>query len=310
MSDKTFLLYVILGLLLAGCSRSSYFASSTELPPATESEGAPFSPSMTSLQPSEAAPSDTPAPTEEPATTDIPIEPLTITVVYDNIPHDPHLTTDLGFSAYIQYHDHSILFDTGGNGGILLANMQGLDIDPANVDRVVLSHIHDDHTGGLEDFLAVSSLPPVYLLSAFPDSFIENVREMTEVIETEPGEEIAPDVYTTGEMPAEPPEQSLAILTPKGLVIITGCAHPGIVQIVRRAIEVTGEPVYMVMGGFHLGEASEDEIEAIISDLRDLGVQKVSPSHCTGELATHLFAETFGEDFISSGVGNVIVIDD
>lgn len=307
MNMKTILLYLVLGLLLAGCSRSSSSTSPTDLPLETENEMLPASPSVTPLQPSEAT--DTPIPTEEPAPTEIPIEPLTITIAYDNIPHDPHLTTDLGFSAYIQYHHQAILFDTGGNGRILLENMQKLDIDPANVDRVVLSHIHDDHTGGLADFMAVSSRPPVYLLSAFPDSFIEYVRGMTEVIETEPGEEIAPGVYTTGEMPADPPEQSLAILTQKGLVIVTGCAHPGIVLIVRRAIEVTGEPVYMVMGGFHLGEANRDEIEAIIEDLRDLGVQKVAPSHCTGELATRLFAEAFGDGFISSGVGNVIVID-
>ena len=285
MSEKTILFYVSLGLLLAGCSRSSYLASPADFP------------------------TEAPVSMEEPTPTEVSSDPLTITIVYNNIPDDPRLTADLGFGATIEYHGQVVLFDTGTDGQILLQNMQVLGIDPASVQAVVLSHPHNDHIGGLADFLEVSSQPPVYLLATFDDSFIERTQQATEVIEAMPGQEIATDILTSGEISGDIPEQVLVIRTRKGLVVITGCAHPGIVRIVERVIELTGEPVYMVMGGFHLGEASEDEIEAIIEDLKQLGVQVVAPSHCTGELATHMFANEYGDDFISTGVGSVITID-
>ncbi len=283
MGRKTTLFYISLGLLLAGCTDSVHLASPTDIPVSMED----------------------PMPTQAPLD-----DPLTITIVYNNIRDDSRLTADQGFGAYIEYHDRVVLFDTGMDGQILLQNMQALDINPANVQAVVLSHPHGDHIGGLADFLEVSSQPPVYLLATFDDSFIERIQQTTEVIEAEPGQEIAPDILTSGEISGDIPEQVLVIRTRKGLVVITGCAHPGIVRIVERVIELTGEPVYMVMGGFHLGEASEDEIDAIIEDLRRLDVRVVAPSHCTGELATHMFAEEYGEDFILTGVGSVITIDD
>jgi 7,8-dihydropterin-6-yl-methyl-4-(beta-D-ribofuranosyl)aminobenzene 5'-phosphate synthase len=278
MSRKTTLFYISLGLLLAGCAGSTQSESPLDLPATIVTEAS--------------------------------LDPLTITMVYDNIPDDPRVTADLGFGAYIQYHDQAILFDTGRDGQILLENMQTLDIDPTSVQAVVLSHPHNDHIGGLADFLEVSSHPPVYLLSTFDDSFIERTQQATEVIEAVHGQEIAIDILTSGEISGDIPEQVLVIRTRKGLVVITGCAHPGIVRIVEQVIELTDEPVYMVMGGFHLGEASEDEIEAIIEDLKQLGVRAVAPSHCTGELATHMFAVEYGEDFISTGVGSVITIGD
>lgn len=236
-------------------------------------------------------------------------DPLTITIVYNNIAHDSRLTTDWGFGAYIEYHDQVILFDTGTNGQILLNNMQILELDPASVQAVVLSHAHQDHVGGLAAFLGVSSQPPVYLLSSFGVSFIQNTRQATEVIESTPGQLIAEDMLTTGEVTGGIPEQALLIRTPQGLVIVTGCAHPGIVRIIEQAISLTGEPVHLVLGGFHLRDVSTSGINTILADFRRLGVQRVAPSHCTGDLATRLFAEEYGSDFIASGAGSIIILD-
>jgi 7,8-dihydropterin-6-yl-methyl-4-(beta-D-ribofuranosyl)aminobenzene 5'-phosphate synthase len=120
---------------------------------------------------------------------------------------------------------------------------------------------------------------------------------------------IAEGILTTGEVPGGLPEQALLIHSPQGLVVVTGCAHPGIVRIVERAIELTEEPVHLVMGGFHLRDSSQMEISAILAEFRRLGVRRVAPSHCSGDLAIRMFAEEYGEDFIPTGAGSVITID-
>jgi len=224
--------------------------------------------------------------------------PLTITILYNNIASDSRLQTDWGFAALVEYRGEILLFDTGGNGSILLRNMQRMEADPVRIHDVVLSHAHSDHTGGLAAFLDAAARPPVYLLSEFGASFIQSVKNRTEVVEVEPGMEIAPGILTTGNAGGSIPEQALAIRAGKGLVVITGCAHPGIVRIVEKAVALTGDPVYLVLGGFHLGDKSEGEIIAILGDFRRLGVQKVAPSHCTGDRAIELFAAEYGEDFL------------
>ena len=121
--------------------------------------------------------------------------------------------------------------------------------------------------------------------------------------------EITNGVYTTGEMGRGIIEQGLAVRTTKGLVVITGCAHPRIAEIARRAKEVVGGEVHLVLGGFHLGSASEARIKKIIADFRQLGVQKVAPCHCTGDKAIGLFRETYGEDFVQTGAGTILTVD-
>ena len=112
-------------------------------------------------------------------------------------------------------------------------------------------------------------------------------------------------VRATGELGTAIVEQSLIVETDKGLVVITGCAPPGIVEIVRRA-KVYGV-VYLVMGGFHLGDKSAREIETIIADLKRLGVRQVAPSHCTGDEAIQLFRAAFGADSILVGAGAIVL---
>jgi 7,8-dihydropterin-6-yl-methyl-4-(beta-D-ribofuranosyl)aminobenzene 5'-phosphate synthase len=98
----------------------------------------------------------------------------------------------------------------------------------------------------------------------------------------------------------------LVIDTSKGLVVITGCAHPGIVNIVRKAKEYLNEDVYMVIGGFHLGGANDRALRGIINDFRTLDVKKAGPCHCSGDRCRQLFKEEYGDDFIEVGVGMVI----
>lgn len=235
-------------------------------------------------------------------------QPLTVTIIYDNYPSDPRLGSAWGFSALVEYHDHTLLFDTGGDGQLLMENMHVLGIDPTQIDSVILSHAHDDHTGGLTALLNTGIKPTVYLLPSFPSAFKQQIEQFTPVSEVSLSDVIAEGFWSTGVLGTAIPEQALVLQTGQGLVIITGCAHPGIVEILEQAQEMFPQPVHLILGGFHLGNKSEAEINAILSDFRRLGVVQVAPTHCTGELAISRFAAEYGDDFIQVGVGSVITI--
>jgi 7,8-dihydropterin-6-yl-methyl-4-(beta-D-ribofuranosyl)aminobenzene 5'-phosphate synthase len=234
---------------------------------------------------------------------------LTITIVFDNRPFNPDLQTAWGFAALVEYRGSTSLFDTGGDAPILLANMRSLEIDPTRIKRVILSHNHNDHTGGLQGLLALSTHPLVYLLPSFPESTKGRIAQTADVLEVSPGQPLAAGVFTTGEIGGSIPEQALVVRSTKGLVMITGCAHPGVVQVIERAKNLFGEDVYLVMGGFHLGDKSAAEIEKILADFRRLGVIKVAPSHCTGDRAIEMFEKEYKQDFIRAGAGCVIEVE-
>jgi len=197
-----------------------------------------------------------------------------------------------------------ILFDTGSDGNILLANMQKMGVDPRKVDAVFLSHLHGDHTGGLGAFLQQHPQVTVYLPASFPTSFQESITALgSEWRALDKPLKLFDNVYTSGEWGSWLKEQSLVIDTPKGLVIITGCAHPGIVEIVSRTKRWLKKEVYLVMGGFHLAGQPLRELQGVAEKLKNLGVKKVAPSHCTGEAARKLFRELWGQNFLESGVG-------
>jgi len=234
---------------------------------------------------------------------------VTFTVVYDNNAYNHRLRTAWGFACLVEREDVSLLFDTGGDSPTLLSNMAALGIDPTEIDVVVLSHIHGDHTGGLGGLLAVNDHLTVYVPRSFPTRFKERVQALgATLVEVQGPMEIVPGIYSTGEMGRSIIEQSLVVRTPQGLVVVTGCAHPGIVSIVEQARRVGNGPIYLVMGGFHLGGASRAEIARIVDDFRRLEVQKVAPCHCTGTGAMRAFAAEYGEDYIANGAGKAIVV--
>lgn len=234
---------------------------------------------------------------------------VTVITIYDNYEHDPDLKTGWGFSCLVQAGDKNILFDTGADSPTLLANMKGLEIDPKDINVVVLSHIHGDHTGGLGGILKMNSDLIVYLPKSFPNDFKKDVESYkAKVVEVGGPVEIAEKVSSSGELGTLIKEQSLIVRTSKGPVVITGCAHPGIVDIIEAVKKITGEDVYLVMGGFHLLNMSESELKEVIKGFRALKVKKVAPSHCSGDKTRELFEEEYKEDFISNGVGKKIEI--
>ena len=232
---------------------------------------------------------------------------LRLHVVFNNVPYKAGLKTSWGFSCLIEGLDKTILFDTGGNGDILLSNMKRLGLDPEGVDAVVLSHIHTDHTGGLGAFLAHNPDVTVYMPESFPASFQQEVIRLgaaTEAVSRP--QQLMASVYSTGEMGRTIKEQALIVDTREGLIVITGCAHPNVADMAEQAKTYLGKNIYLLMGGFHLGRKSDAEIRAIIKHLKALGVKKVAPSHCTGDNAIRMFRDEWADDFIEGGLGAII----
>ena len=230
-----------------------------------------------------------------------------ITVVYDNVPHAPGMRTGWGFAAVVDTGEERVLFDTGGDGEILLHNMARLGIAPESIDAVMLSHIHSDHTGGLEALLDRNPLVTVYIPKSFGKTFEHNLRRRgTKVAPVSGPTHLRANLYSTGEVGKAPREQALIVEAPSGVVVLTGCAHPGVVEIARAARTYRGRDIQLMMGGFHLRGHGPQALERTLQALRALGVRRVAPSHCTGDQAIAHFREQWGEDFVRSGCGAVI----
>ncbi len=229
---------------------------------------------------------------------------LSITIVFDNKALKPDLTPGWGFACVVRFAGRTILFDTGADGAILLDNLKKLNIDPEDIGAVVLSHAHWDHANGLGHILAMNSDVTVYLPRSFPQSYKESVvRSGASVEEITRAKEYFDGVFTTGEMAGIIMEQALAFKTSQGTVVITGCAHPGIVEIVQTAKELIGEKIYLVLGGFHFPKQS------VVDSFRTLGVRRVAPCHCSGNEALDFFNEAYSDDHVEIGVGKVIEIE-
>ncbi len=228
---------------------------------------------------------------------------VSLSVIYDNNEYDRRMRTAWGFACLVTHGTSTVLFDTGGDGATLSENMAVLGLNPHQIDAVVLSHIHSDHTGGLATLLDMGVRPVVYVPAAFPHSFKSDVRQVTRLVEVTEPEEILPGIHSSGQVGAAIVEQALVVESGLGLVVVTGCAHPGVVEMVRRCKQCLRAQVEWVIGGFHLGSASESRIEAVVEELRRLGVRRVAPCHCTGTRARRIFAQTWGPAYSPAGVG-------
>jgi 7,8-dihydropterin-6-yl-methyl-4-(beta-D-ribofuranosyl)aminobenzene 5'-phosphate synthase len=236
------------------------------------------------------------------------MQDINITVVCDNNPYKEGLEKGWGFSCLVGGPEKTILFDTGP-GGSLLVNMEKLAIEPQSIDTVVLSHIHPDHTGGLESFLEKNPKVTVYLPKSFPERFKNNVQmQGARVIGVEQPMEICENVWSTGQTGKWIKEQSLVIKTDKGLVVISGCSHPGIVKIVNVAKDLVKDDILLVMGGFHLEWAGKGKIEKVISVFKHLQVRYVGLCHGSGDKARSIFEKYFGRNYIKLGAGKAITV--
>jgi 7,8-dihydropterin-6-yl-methyl-4-(beta-D-ribofuranosyl)aminobenzene 5'-phosphate synthase len=182
---------------------------------------------------------------------------LRITVVYDNNPYKKGLTTSWGFACVIKGAEETILFDTGGDSAVLFKNMQLLGIDPKKIDVLVLSHIHGDHIGGLDELLKANPDVTVYFPTTFPMRFKESLTCVgIKMVEVNDPARICKGVYSTGVLGSWMKEQSLVVSTDRGVIVITGCAHPGIVNILKTVNKINEDPILLVMGDFIWGQCA------------------------------------------------------
>ncbi len=234
-----------------------------------------------------------------------------LTIVYDNNRFNEELETRWGFSCLVEGLEKTVLFDVGGEGPVLINNMKKLHIDPGKIEVIVLSHVHHDHIGGLPDFLKRNPYVTVYMPKSFPqDSKDQAMKAGAKLVEVQKPARICEGIYVTGELGDMIKEVSLVIESRKGLILVTGCAHPGIVNIVKKAKVMFKTEIYLIAGGFHLSGMGAPQLNGIIREIKDEGVKKVAPCHCSGDLARKLFEQVYGEDFILAGAGKKIRIQD
>jgi len=213
---------------------------------------------------------------------------MKITLIYDNDVYREGLQADWGFSCLVETEKApKILFDTGADGSILLSNMEKLNIDPASIGVVMISHPHHDHVGGLWAFCRANRNAKVYV----PPS-LRGLQGVDAVIPVTGPSQILEGVFSTGELAGI--EQSMALQTDKGIVLIVGCSHPGMARILKAASDF-GE-VYAVVGGLH-GFREYELFE---------GLELICPTHCT-QYKTEIKA-LYPEQYMDGGVGQVIVL--
>ncbi|MCP4727983.1 MAG: MBL fold metallo-hydrolase [bacterium] len=232
---------------------------------------------------------------------------IRITIIYDNTVYKEGLTADWGFACLIEGTEKTILFDTGTKPDILIGNMEKLKIDFDDPDIVIISHNHGDHTGGLLEFLTRNSDVDVYLPASTPERYVNLISSKSKnVLLKKDPYEVCEGVYLTGEMGAGIKEQSMVFDLGERMMVMTGCAHPGITAIVKKAKEIVDKDIYVVFGGFHLMNNNKEQIDGIVSDFRKAGVQKCGATHCTGEKQIEMFRKAFGKDFVPLGAGRVL----
>ena len=191
-------------------------------------------------------------------------------IVYENRAGEGY-RADWGFACLVQGQE-TVLFDTGTDPAILEHNMTQAGLDPASIDKVVLSHDHDDHTGGLPYVSAHNTRAELFILPTFGRAVREQagrmrIREVTEPCEVSPG------MHSTGPVEGVAWEQALALETDKGIVLVTGCSHPGVDRLIEKA-RPFGD-LHAVLGGFH----GSDRLEALE------GIAFLAPCHCTQHTA-------------------------
>ena len=232
-----------------------------------------------------------------------------LTIVFDNYAYLEGFPTLWGFSCFVETPETTFLFDTGSNGRVLLRNMKRLGIDLQRAEALILSHPHWDHIGGVDSVLEVHPDLRIFAPTSLSKHLICDLESQSlgvTVIGEDPAE-ILPGVWSTGIM-GEIGEQSAVIDTEKGLVVITGCAHPGVERIAERAVEMLERPIHLLLGGFHLMYSDAAAIASVIERLKVLKVQNVCPTHCSGDLAIEMFSDAFGEHCLRGGTGRSIEI--
>lgn len=214
---------------------------------------------------------------------------MNLKIVYDNEAM-PGFGRGWGFSCLVELEDEKILFDTGWDGKILLTNLEEFGIKPKDIDRMVLSHAHWDHIGGLPHIQNPEI--NIYVPSSFSEHLKREMDSRFNLHEIKGPQKIRDKVWTTGELENTIEEQSLVLEAEKGLIVIAGCSHPGVHKILSSASEF-GE-LYGIVGGLH----GFDDYEVLKS------LDLIAATHCTQN--KDKIREIYSESFVEVSAGSEI----
>ena len=228
-----------------------------------------------------------------------------ILILYDNRTEKDALVPGWGFSALIEHHGRRILFDAGADRLVLEHNARVLNADFSTIDRLVLSHEHCDHIGGM-----LSVLRPrleVVCPASFSRTYQRAIAKEGGALRSVTGAfEIVPGILSTGELGTTVKEQALVVEGREGPILITGCAHPGIAKVCLAAEKIVGTPLFLVLGGFHFYRSKEPEVRKLAGELAQVGMKWIAPCHCTGDRGMMILRETFGETLVDVKAGSEI----
>lgn len=256
-----------------------------------------------------------------------------------------HFLSEHGFAMLVETENgRRILVDAGASEEVLLHNLELLELSPQKIDAVFVTHGHYDHVGGLLPFITAKT--PIFThpkslsrrrfslvnektteLSP-PNKILEALSSANMILDSEP-REIFEGIRTSGEIPRLFPfeqlgnymveengvlvpdtfvdEQVLLMNSKKGLILIVGCGHIGIVNIVHHLKKITGSKIFMIAGGFHLYSGDTERLLKTMDHLKSLGVERVAPMHCTGFEAMKLISDRF-TGFELMSVGSEIIL--
>ena len=236
---------------------------------------------------------------------------MKVSVIFDNLAEEGYIPA-WGFSAFIETSKgERVLFDTGNSCRVWEHNASKLGIDYESFDHILLSHFHWDHIGGALDIAYFSRRKKHFLTTdgfskVFVTEIVKNGHQVSLVREPY---RFSENLLSLGALKTNIGnlyEHSLLVFENGNYILVVGCSHPGILNIARRAISLTGKPPRLIIGGFHFLGMDEITITAIAEELLELGVDFVAPCHCTGEPGREIFASVFGNRYIEVKAGTVI----
>ncbi len=231
------------------------------------------------------------------------IEYVKITVLVDNNPNGS-LHSPWGLSMLVETENMTILFDSGPDPTALEENAEALGVDLSTCDLIVVSHEHMDHVDGLTHIAEIHD--DLSLYTPYYDTTPKYWMDGFNVTEVEETTEISSGIAIIGESW----ERALAInVRNYGLVILVGCSHPSVENMVATAIEeLNVNDTYMVIGGFHLVSSTYSRVLSTVESLLDQGVQNIYPIHCSGDSIRNYLASEYPTYFGNASVGFQIAL--
>jgi len=229
---------------------------------------------------------------------------IKIFIVVDNTSYRNDFESAWGLSLYVEAYKHSFLFDTGPDPGVFRRNLEKTDIDLRSIDFVVISHCHKDHTGGLEYIAERRPGLQIYIPDESRRHYIQEIGLRPSVIKDLT--KISENIFITKPLEGPPIEQSLVIKNDDKMILLVGCSHPGITNIVREVVYIFKKSPEIIIGGLHLFNVSTERVKEIVEELISIGVKKIFPIHCSGEKTREYIKTNYPEIYGDGGAGMII----